>query len=358
MRNDQCLNDKVMNTILSAFLLDRHRWLLVDSCVTNRPPRRFKPQQPSHEYAIIPIHLPGHWNIAFADLKQRKIAIYDPLHRPAYRNQSKIVLSSFVPCLLGEEKETTEWQYATSECSLKQRDPVNCGIYCLVVGLLTILGAPMPKSINPALWREVLAAILESASAGNGESGTEIAARIVDIDALEEGRKCANKPAASRETDSSLAYYPFGQTIVERSRAENEYLKSIVGQQQRIREIANECQWIAIALDTNASEFKKGHNHLKDAQNALRQAGLFFPAVMKDLAGLDKDIERSSLVYDAIQTTRQLMDSVSRVAKSVTLELSAVYKQRHTEWSRKLHDTEKELRDSKALLIDTAPPVT
>jgi hypothetical protein len=104
---------------------------------------------------VFPISYNSHWNLAWADAESSIVFLYDPLSKYEVR---KLAFRAITHVLLSLHPALT-WNIVDVQ-GPQQRDAYNCGVFVAVFAVHLLAGRGPPKSIIPAIWRQVFASAL------------------------------------------------------------------------------------------------------------------------------------------------------------------------------------------------------
>ncbi|KAH9844640.1 plasma membrane calcium-transporting atpase 2 [Teratosphaeria destructans] len=104
----------------------------------------------------------NHWTTAAADFSTGLVTVFDSLHKrdiiqKTYRDCLAQLQSRSLLPRPGKKGEVIEWRHQAGKHALRQSDALNCGIYSIVHGLCAMHRMALPASIDPTLWRRLLA---------------------------------------------------------------------------------------------------------------------------------------------------------------------------------------------------------
>lgn len=122
------------------------------------PTRRFRELKQGHTSIVVPVHISNnHWMMAFMNVADRTVSIFDPLHRSNYR---QTVWNAMQLCCQAYDSQLggvlPPWSLAAESIRLAQGNFYDCAIYSIVVALCWMRKDPVPESIVPEIWRSSL----------------------------------------------------------------------------------------------------------------------------------------------------------------------------------------------------------
>lgn len=120
---------------------------------------------------LIPVHFPKpvpHWCLGCICLDSAVVTFYDPLQGNSYRDGGAEVLLRFATHLSRtmERLRGKRWTFENL-VGPKQENAVDCGVFVIMMGFYRLTNAGIPTSFDGAIWRSILAAMLQQ-HADNG----------------------------------------------------------------------------------------------------------------------------------------------------------------------------------------------
>ena len=126
--------------------------------------KRLKPLSPGDTTLIFPVNINGnHWALIVADTGKVTAEFWNSLPDPKYQIEAQNAINDLGRCLHGGSENKlalTEWTLTSQPCA-RQDNSSDCGIYTIVFAMYRILNLPIPQSIDPHLWRQVLCVLLD-----------------------------------------------------------------------------------------------------------------------------------------------------------------------------------------------------
>lgn len=164
LTQDKWINDDCINKVLEVFNPDPVAWYVASThlVVRGEHPETVSPKQrelfidPPRKL-LIPLHLSNmsHWALAVFDRKRNRCLVFDPMGSNNCNELASKIVQGFL-------KRHGLWEgEVVMDCdpfpSVRQTDSINCGIFVLAVALHLLHGRKV-ETVNPKLWRELLAA--------------------------------------------------------------------------------------------------------------------------------------------------------------------------------------------------------
>ncbi|EMC90987.1 hypothetical protein BAUCODRAFT_143968 [Baudoinia panamericana UAMH 10762] len=138
-------------------LLDRHQT------------GKYRGVQESHRYIVLPVYFAKalHWVMAVLDLELEEYDVYEPTQDAETYAKAERVVDAFIGCMCRYITGTDHadittpiksWKKLRRNTLLQQRDAYNCGLYGVINTLYLMYTAEPCTMLEPAAWRELLAA--------------------------------------------------------------------------------------------------------------------------------------------------------------------------------------------------------
>ena len=126
--------------------------------------KRLNPLSPGDTTLLFPVNINGnHWALIVADTGKVTAEFWNSLPDPKYQIEAQNAINDLGRCLHGgseNELALTEWTLTSRPCA-RQDNSSDCGIYTIVFAMYRIVNLPIPQSIDPHLWRQVLCVLLD-----------------------------------------------------------------------------------------------------------------------------------------------------------------------------------------------------
>lgn len=126
--------------------------------------KRLNPLSPEDTTLLFPVNINGnHWALIVVDTEKVTAEFWNSLPDPKYQIEAQNAINDLGRCLHGgseNELALTKWTLTSRPCA-RQDNSSDCGIYTIVFAMYRILNLPIPQSIDPHLWRQVLCVLLD-----------------------------------------------------------------------------------------------------------------------------------------------------------------------------------------------------
>jgi len=158
------LDDEIIRKLLTIFASGMPEWQVIDSLLIQKG-SKFPPLRERAEKVLAVVHKDGpnetswHWTLFAIDSRTGLIQYCDSVSNgdvPLYAQDYLQLILQWLG--RGRALKTTHWEPPRTK-SAKQENIIDCGIFVLVNALHLLMDKETPQTINPSLWRRILASM-------------------------------------------------------------------------------------------------------------------------------------------------------------------------------------------------------
>lgn len=151
------LTTEALLGLLTLFNPDPEHYFLVEPSLLDpaNVPKKPRSLQDSHRILLFAFSNGGvHWTLGIFDRDRRCLEVYDPLNQQKLMDDTRSAIQRFLNSGLAMDSSTPIIQ-APANRTLQQGNNYDCGIFCAVYGILSMLGKAVAATITPRIWRHV-----------------------------------------------------------------------------------------------------------------------------------------------------------------------------------------------------------